>query len=197
MGRKISKDSPKDFKEIASKNKDKKNYMPKLSKESYIPNSENLEEAMKWKFLQYDSREEAKNAREEHFKTNSGNPCRHLVGNKLAYVGTFHGTLPTNKKDKKMPPYFESYIPLLDSIITKQPVKFKSLFESLLKEKANLYIEDIKNNLHKNVFNIKEDSDSLNLNDPNVIKNKKNMNPPKIKKVGDVGNTAIDTSNDL
>jgi hypothetical protein len=57
--------------------------------------SEELKE--NWKYLQYDTDTEAKNAREEHF-SKKGGACRMLPGNKLKYAGDFLGTKPKRKK---------------------------------------------------------------------------------------------------
>lgn len=53
----------------------------------------------KWKYLQYNSKEEASAARKAHFE-NSGDACRHLVGNKLAYKGTFKGPKPVKESEE-------------------------------------------------------------------------------------------------
>ncbi len=51
-----------------------------------------------WKYLTYSSKEEARDAREKHFKNQPNNPCRHVLGNRLAYKGTFGGPKPAKKE---------------------------------------------------------------------------------------------------
>ncbi|MDR3503048.1 MAG: hypothetical protein P4L79_10760 [Legionella sp.] len=65
-----------------------------------------LEES--WKYHQYSSDDEARSARKAHFDwkdekgQRSGNPCRHLRGGKLAYMGEFKGPKPTKKVQEEL-----------------------------------------------------------------------------------------------
>jgi len=50
----------------------------------------------------------------------------------------------------------EAYNKLFDAIVNKEPVEFKKIFESIMKDKATEYVAALKEELHKTVFNIKE-----------------------------------------
>ena len=77
----------------------------KIEENYVVEDIEYIDES--WKYLQYGSHEEAKAARTAHFNhvlpdgSKTGNPCRHLVGHKLAYMGAFHGPKPTKVSSDK------------------------------------------------------------------------------------------------
>jgi hypothetical protein len=55
----------------------------------------------------------------------------------------------------------ESYIAILASVLKKEPVTFKNIFESAMRVKATEYIKIIKEDIHKEIFNLKEE-DAVN-----------------------------------
>jgi len=52
----------------------------------------------------------------------------------------------------------ESYKALIQSVVDKEPVAFREIFEDIMKKKTYAYIEEIKAEMHKSLFN--EDDDS-------------------------------------
>ena len=54
----------------------------------------------------------------------------------------------------------EAYNALLSTVLNKEPVAFKGIFEELMREKVTQYVAVVKEDLHKEIFNIKEDKTS-------------------------------------
>jgi hypothetical protein len=64
-----------------------------------------------WKYLQYNSSDEALHARKQHFANGGGsNACRHLGDGKLAHKGEFHGPKPVKKTVNEVSIILESGI---------------------------------------------------------------------------------------
>lgn len=54
----------------------------------------------------------------------------------------------------------ESYASLLSTVINKEPVQFKTIFEDIMKEKARKYVGELEETIHKEMFNVTEDDES-------------------------------------
>jgi hypothetical protein len=51
----------------------------------------------------------------------------------------------------------DQYTKLFESIVNHEPVAFKEIFETIMKDKATEYVNAFKEELHKEIFNITED----------------------------------------
>jgi len=56
----------------------------------------------------------------------------------------------------------------LSTVLNKEPVAFKGIFEELIREKVTQYVAVVKEDLHKEIFNIKETDDTKGDEEPDT-----------------------------